>query len=323
MGGGESGAGYLADWQGLKMPKHLDLQQFLDVLCVSPLAPPAVLEVAKRAHVMPYPPHWSEEVDAASGALYFYHGLKDEASWQHPTAEAMDEVMKLVAALVAERLNLGTLSQRIEQELARSQERAAEELAHWVGPISSGDEGGAAYYYNRSTGVSEWADPRERARFDMQVRYELLVGFLVAEERAVSARFGAEQSRPSSDLTQTLTSLASTMSSVTSILESSMVHPTDAAAAVGATTDEESSGRWARPKPVRSGLPLPPRASSSVRDGGANKALFNMPPHQQRYASDVLQQESSPESPWPSGSRAGFAPPPPPADPPPQRSIIS
>ena len=27
----------------------------------------ATVEVARKAHALPYPPHWSEELDAASG----------------------------------------------------------------------------------------------------------------------------------------------------------------------------------------------------------------------------------------------------------------
>merc|ERR1719480_242450 len=111
-------------------------------------------------------------------------------------AETMGEVLRFVVAIVAERINLGLLAQRVEEELAKTQSQATEELVHWVGPISAGaEDGGGAYYYNRSTGASEWEDPRERWRFDLQVRYELLVGFLVAEERAVAARFGSEAPR--------------------------------------------------------------------------------------------------------------------------------
>lgn len=330
--GGVPGA--LADWPGLRRPQHLDLQQFLDVLNISPLAPPAVLEVAKRAHVIPYPPHWSEEVDVASGALYFYHELRDEASWQHPMWETMSEVLRLIASLLDERLNLGLLSQRIETVLAETQHRAAEELADWVGPISGGEDGGA-YYYNRSTGLSEWEDPRERWRFDLQVRYELLVGFLVSEERAETARFGpgseqqTKRSRMPTDLTPTLTSLASTMSSVASLLDSSLTTPADVEAA--AATEANGPATWARPRPARrGGLPLPPRATTStrsLRDGGntsavaTTRALFVMPPHQQHYASKVRHQE--PSSPEASGhpARCEQPPPPPPGDPPPRKGF--
>lgn len=341
--GGAPGA--LLDWPGLRRPKLLVFQQFLDALGISALASPAVLEVARRAHAMPYPPHWTEELDAASGALYFYHGLRDEASWQHPLAETMAEVLRLVHALVDERLNLGNLALRIEAELAGAQSRAAEELADWVGPISGqsecdGCEDGV-YFYNRCTGASEWEDPRERWRFDLQVGYELLVGFLVAEERSVAMRFGTAQGAHSPDLTPTLTSLASTMTSVASLLTSSLTTPADAAREVAGCSEDaaaEAAGPslWARPRPARrGGLPLPPRATFSAghcADGGSsasNRALFVMPPHQQRYATDILQQDQPTEGQRSRSSAAGVfgclranpplpPPPPPPAGSPPR-----
>merc|ERR1719296_64602 len=183
----------------------------------------------------------------------------------------MNEVIRFIVSVVAERLNLGLLSQRVEAELARTQSQAAEELANWVGPIeASGADAAGAYYYHRGTGQSEWEDPRERWRFDIQVRYELLVGFLVAEERAVAAHFGAagaEAGPPAlTDLTPTLTSLASTLSSVASLLESSLTAPEAALAAQPA--HEASATMWAQPRPIRrGGLPLPPRATQVVPTG--------------------------------------------------------
>lgn len=328
--------GSLMDWPGLRRPKHLDFQQFLDALCISALSPPAVVEAARRAHGMPYPPHWSEELDVASGALYFYHALKDEASWQHPMAETMSEVMRLIASLIAQRLDAGTLCQRIETVLADTQQVASEELVHWVGPIGSSEDGGS-YFYNRSTGMSEWEDPRERWRFDLQVRYELLVGFLVAEERAATARFGGDADHPPrgphtpTDLTPTLTSLASTMTSVASLLDSSLTTPADAEAAVASADTVPGPAMWARPRANRhGGLPLPPRATSnrSLRETGGStsaavdQALFVMPPHQQQYASNVLQQEQATRQ-TPARQQVAPQPPPPPGAPPPRKSVLS
>ena len=55
--------------------------------------------MAKKAYGLPYPPHWSEELDQASGALYFYHALRDESSWQHPLTETFREVIGQVLQL--------------------------------------------------------------------------------------------------------------------------------------------------------------------------------------------------------------------------------
>ncbi|CAE7667486.1 unnamed protein product [Symbiodinium pilosum] len=173
-----SGLAPLFDWKALSQPQHLDFQQFLDSLCVSPLAPPAVLEVARKAAAFPYPPHWSEEIDAASGALYFYNQLRDESSWQHPLTETFQEVLQQVSSFAGEQLQLDQVASRIEAVLTDIQARAAAELQQWVGPL--GDAGCEQYYFNSVTGCSTWEDPCERWRYDIHVRYDLLVGQLHA-----------------------------------------------------------------------------------------------------------------------------------------------
>jgi len=275
----------LREWPGLQQPYHLDLQQFLDALSISPLAPAPVMEVARRAHATPYPPHWSEQLDTASGALYFYHDLQDESSWTHPMSETFREVMSLVSSFEADKTALDVLATRIEEILMEAQGRATEALAEWVGPIGGGSDGEGVYFYSRRTGQSEWEDPRERWRYDLHVRYDLLVGFLVAEERRAAKRSGPQGLR-TPDLTPTLTSLASSMSSMASLLATAVAEPGQG------EESEASEAYWARPRPRRQpgGLPLPPR--SVGRSGTmADRALFSMPPHQRRYASDVLQQE--------------------------------
>eukprot|EP00435_Cladocopium_sp_Y103_P002337 s1804_g1.t1 len=192
--------------------------QFLDSLSISPLVPPTVLEVARKAHGLPYPPHWSEELDAASGALYFYHELRDESSWQHPLTDTFREVLQQVATFAEENRRLDQLAVGIEQSLTEIQARAAQDLQQWVGPL--GPEG-EQYFYNNVTGSSTWEDPCERWRYDIHVRYDLLVGFLVSQER--SSRSCAREALP--DLTHTLTSLASSVSSVQSILANSLTAP--------------------------------------------------------------------------------------------------
>ena len=39
--------------------------------------PEISLQVARKAAALPYPPHWSEEIDAASGVPTDGRGLKD------------------------------------------------------------------------------------------------------------------------------------------------------------------------------------------------------------------------------------------------------
>eukprot|EP00933_Yihiella_yeosuensis_P034542 TRINITY_DN28016_c0_g1_i1.p1 TRINITY_DN28016_c0_g1~~TRINITY_DN28016_c0_g1_i1.p1 ORF type:complete len:310 (+),score=50.97 TRINITY_DN28016_c0_g1_i1:22-951(+) len=296
----------LAEWTGLTKPHHLDFQQFLDSLSVSPLSPPAVIDVAKKAHASPYPPNWSEEVDAASGALYFYNALKEESSWQHPLTETFLEVLSLVNQLSSEELRLDELATGIESALADAQTKAALDLEGWIGPLGS-EQSGDTYFYCTRTNSSCWEDPRERWKFDLHVRYDLLVGFLVSEEKNQSRRPQAPRGH---DLTQTLTSLASSLSSLQSTLQNSLTAPSSGEKA-GDTDDPEANGaRWARPQTRRSGLPLPPRAASG------RGALFSMPMHQRRYASDVLQQQEHPGA--CSSQAVGEAPPPPPVGAPPR-----
>lgn len=304
------------EWSGLKKPCHLDFQQFLDSLCISPLSPPAVLEVAQKAYAHAYPPNWSEELDAASGALYFYHRLKDEASWQHPLAEAYQEVFGLVGDAVGERLRLDQLAVRIEESLTEAQGRAARDLEQWIGPIDGcfEEDEGMTYFYNTLTGSSSWEDPREMWKYELHVRYDLLVGYLVTQERSSAGRRGEQGAAPVPDLTHTLTSLASSMSSVQSVLANSLTPPSRAPAPqyVGDPDDPEANGaRWARPRARKGGLPLPPKRTGATAD----RALFSMPPHQQRYASDVLQQQQEPRSPAPGVSAAKQNSPPPPPPP--------
>uniref|UniRef100_A0A7S4Q5Z6 WW domain-containing protein n=1 Tax=Alexandrium monilatum TaxID=311494 RepID=A0A7S4Q5Z6_9DINO len=276
----------VGDWPDLQRPYCLDLQQLLDALGISPLAPASVMEVARRAHAMPYPPHWTEQLDQASGALYFYHELQDESSWHHPLCETFREVLALVGIFEAEQTSLDVMAPRIEESLAEAQERATKALAEWVGPIPAGDGTEGEYFYNRTTGQSEWEDPRERWKYDLHVRYDLLVGFLVAEEKRAAKR-SAPQGLRTPDLTPTLTSLASSLSSVASALAVAVAEP--------GGDDSEGEGYWARPRPRRTpgSLPLPPRSTASHGGGRsqADRALFSMPPHQQRYTADVLQQQ--------------------------------
>eukprot|EP00931_Biecheleriopsis_adriatica_P069651 TRINITY_DN43475_c0_g1_i1.p1 TRINITY_DN43475_c0_g1~~TRINITY_DN43475_c0_g1_i1.p1 ORF type:complete len:331 (-),score=53.92 TRINITY_DN43475_c0_g1_i1:20-991(-) len=296
-----------SDWTNLQRPCNLDFQQFLESLCVSPLAPAAVIEVAKKAYSLPYPPHWTEEVDAASGGLYFYHQLRDESSWQHPLTETYSEVLEHIGLLAAERLRLDQLASRIEESLTEIQAKAAADLEQWIGPLD-GEDGCEPYFYNSITGCSTWDDPRDRWKYDIHVRYDLLVGYLVAQERSA-----ASQGAAAPDMTQTLTSLASSMSSVHSVLTNSLTAPSAAPQYAGDPDDPEASGaRWARPRARRGGLPLPPKATGT--GSAPRRALYSMPPHQQQYATQVLQQDqASPVRPGTSTATGSSPPPPPPA----------
>lgn len=304
--------GALREWPNLQQPRLLDQQQLLHALGVSPLAPAAVLQVLRKMHDTAYPPNWSEEMDAASGALYFYHALRDEAAWQHPLAGTFREVLDVVQRLAAERPSTQELSDRIEACLQETQQRAAEDIRDWVGPlggeaVDSGDVD--PYYFNQRTGESAWEDPRERWQYDLQVRYDLLVGFLVAEEKEAVRANGLQES----GLTHTLTTLLSTVGSMASTLETPL-----------ATTIEVGPAGEARDAPPPStprfgGLRLPPRATAARGEGGVGEtALFSLPPHQQRYASGMQSQASAASAavaggaiaPHPGGN--GTPPPPPP-----------
>ncbi|CAE8598708.1 unnamed protein product, partial [Polarella glacialis] len=278
--------------------------------------------VAKKASITPYPPHWSEELDAASGALYFYNDVRDESLWRHPLSETFREVLEQVGQFVTERLRLDQLAARIEEVLAEIQRRASEELEQWIGPLQGGEDFSDSYFYNSQTGLSSWEDPRERWKYDIHVRYDLLVGYLVAEERVQAQSYVREGRQGAQDLTTTLTSLVSSMSSVNSVLANSLGAADRATGGyTGDPDDPEASGaRWARPaRRRRGGLPLPPRATASSGAGdSATRALFSMPPHQQQYASNVRGHQP-PDQRWPITPSSGpptmgpVSPPPPPA----------
>lgn len=262
------------EFEDLEKPQLLDHAQMLVALGVSPWAQPAVLQVVRRAHGTPYPPHWSEELDAISGALYFYHALRDEACWEHPLTPTFREVISIVEHCTANHLYGQALSQQIEGVLASAQELASEELSHWVGPLGAEepalDGEPCVYYFNHKTGRSSWDDPRERHQYELHVRYELLVGFLVSEERGEVRAQGLQDT----ELTATLTTLASTIGSMVSTMSQPL--PTELPASRGVSTGPPATPRFG-------GLKLPPKAT----DNNAGQALFTMPPHQQRYASQL------------------------------------
>mmetsp|Transcript_64057 Transcript_64057/g.119042 ORF Transcript_64057/g.119042 Transcript_64057/m.119042 type:complete len:309 (-) Transcript_64057:90-1016(-) len=283
------------DWPGLQRPCHLDYQQFLAALGASPLASSSVLQVVQRAHRMPYPPHWTEEIDTVSGTIYFYHTLRDESSWEHPASAIFLEVLDMVERFRAEKLTVDVLAGHVEAVIMQSQQRATEDLSNWVGPI---EEGGDSYYYNNTTQESTWEDPRERWQYDLRVRYDLLVGYLVAEEKRIPVRPQAQLQTP--DITTTLTSMASSMSSMASTFDAALRKVGDAAD--GASAVE----LWAKPRTPRFGcVKLPPRATG-VSQG--KSALFSMPPHQQRYTSNLLHPDGAARS----TSIPQQSPPPPP-----------
>eukprot|EP00747_Dinoflagellata_sp_TGD_P218072 gnl/TRDRNA2_/TRDRNA2_90367_c0_seq2.p1 gnl/TRDRNA2_/TRDRNA2_90367_c0~~gnl/TRDRNA2_/TRDRNA2_90367_c0_seq2.p1 ORF type:complete len:355 (+),score=55.28 gnl/TRDRNA2_/TRDRNA2_90367_c0_seq2:30-1067(+) len=311
------------EWTGLQRPRHLELQQLLDLLNVSPMASPAVLQVAQRAHAMPYPPHWSEEIDAASGAIYFYHMLRDEASWTHPLVGTFREVLSLVGRMATELpvISYVELAGRVEAALTDFQQRAARELEDWEGPLDSGSAVPhdpahpeiRMFFYNRRTGASEWADPRERWLYELHVRYDLLVGFLVAVERGTVQAGGKPPEGLGNGLggqmTPTLTSLASSIGSLASSIGSCelAVSSKNPLAAGDLTHSPPKTPRFG-------GLPLPPRVSSA----GNDEKLFAVTPHQSRYAADVRKQMPAPTEAWAGKSSPVPAPqlPPPPPPPP-------
>lgn len=256
-GCGLMGGAQLRTWPDLQQPKLLDVQQLVGALEISPLAPAAAQEVARRTHTIAYPPNWSEELDGASGAIYFYHRLRDEASWEHPLTKTFKQVISAVIRLAtAEHLRPQELAEQVEMCLVEAQNQAVAELQDWVGPIEDGSTDGP-YYYHCLTGESSWEDPRENWQYDLQVRYDLLVGFLVAEERRRVPPATHEFAAPvTQEITATLTSLASSMNS----MASTVIDALQAAEVSGSAAEV----RWAKPRRSRrieGSLPLPPRVA--------------------------------------------------------------
>merc|ERR1712014_435813 len=82
-------------------------------------------------------------------------------------------------------------------------------------------------------------------------------------------------------MTQSLTSLASSISSLASTVNSALHAPPNQEGCPGSDVEE---GRWAKPRTVlrpQGSLPLPPRSTGSEASG----AVFSscMPSHQQKY----------------------------------------
>lgn len=307
-----AGSGVLRQWPSLQEPRLLDQQQLLHALGVPPLAPPSVLQVVRRCHGTAYPPNWSEEMDTASGALYFYHALRDEATWEHPLAGTFRDVLELVQRLTAERPGVAEISEHIQACLTETQGRAAEELQDWVGPIcvEAPDTGAVdPFYYNQRADESAWEDPRERWQYELQVRYDLLVGFLVAEENESARATGLTDS----DLTQTLTTLISTVGSMASTLDAPL------ASSVGRGPAGEVRQVPPPTMPRFGGLRLPPRATGGACGRGGS-ALFRLPPHHQRYASaqGIVASPPAGSAAFTAPSSNHFAPPPPPPGAPPR-----
>lgn len=288
-------------------PQLLDRQQFLDALGVQPLAPPAVLRVAEKCFQEAYPPGWSEEVDPVSGALYFFHGLSDEASWRHPLEKTFREVLEFVEKAIG--IAVVTLAERIDTHLQQAQARASDDLEGWTGPHGGWTED-ERYFYNTKTQVSSWEDPREPWQYDLHLRYALLLGFLVEQEQAAMADNTCLETM-SAELTKTVSTLASTITALSSSLENSLLANTQSLprASTPAQPQQKSLGKK---------MPLPPKISAAE-----GSKMFSMPRHQQQYQQRILQyRDGGGCSPTASSSTtvtgSSGKPPPPPADAPPR-----
>eukprot|EP00928_Gymnodinium_smaydae_P083488 TRINITY_DN66729_c0_g1_i1.p1 TRINITY_DN66729_c0_g1~~TRINITY_DN66729_c0_g1_i1.p1 ORF type:complete len:411 (-),score=66.92 TRINITY_DN66729_c0_g1_i1:350-1537(-) len=282
-------------WRDLEAPRMLQLEQFLGYVGVSDAASEAVRQVACRAHKVPYPPHWSEQLDAARGAIYFYHSLRDEASWHHPLAETFKEVLATVSRLDASGAGASEMSDAVTAALAEAQRRAMADVCDWAGPLGSPDGAGplgaGVYFFNRRTGESAWEDPRDAWQYDLQVRFDLLIGYFVAEEARDFKSKSSSPSRPpdqppsrtdgtktppldvvggsrtpnvcsprswmDGDVTPTVDSLASSLSIVAGTLQSALS---------AEPPPPESPVRLPRGR----ALPLPPRATTPQGAVGAH-----------------------------------------------------
>lgn len=178
---------------GDQVPRHLDAQQLFHAIGVSPLASADVLRVAQRAHATPYPRNWSEQIDTSSGALYFYHQLQGNSSWEHPFTGAFRDIIAFVSRAADDALGPADLLERIEANLEEVRRLAEEDLADW---ISFDADGALTYFYNERAGQSDWDDPRERWNCELRVRHDLLVGFLDDACARASARTRHDRAWP-------------------------------------------------------------------------------------------------------------------------------
>jgi len=209
-----------------------DFARFLELVGLSKEDAPEVLVAARAARNMPLPDFWTEGVDKEYGLAYYYNVQSDENTWDHPLIPTYREVLAFIKNLVAEALQPKALADRMQVALNEAHQKYLQELEHWQGPIvRPGEVEGQPFFFNTQTGESEWRDPSERLQHDVKMRFDLLMGFLMAEEEKHmeslpdedGSAFSATQSMTiSNDLMKSLTGLASSLVSMTSVIRGSM-----------------------------------------------------------------------------------------------------
>ena len=107
---------------------------------------------AKDGTEMPseLPEGWVEMVDPNSGATYYLNKIDNTASWERPTVQDADNVPESAAAADS------GVGGGVSDVATASQEAVAPVLDGWEEQV---DQSGQVYYYNQSTGVTQWERP--------------------------------------------------------------------------------------------------------------------------------------------------------------------
>lgn len=133
------------------------------------------------AYGLPLPPPWTEEVDSR-GIVYFWNGLRAEASWTHPMLRTFQETLLAAARITQSASSMESATLAISAYLKQAEAQAMQSLRGWTGPHHvyrpEGDDRNSEFFFNQVTGESSWENPLEMPRYELQAQFQLLVRFL-------------------------------------------------------------------------------------------------------------------------------------------------
>mmetsp|Transcript_2502 Transcript_2502/g.5500 ORF Transcript_2502/g.5500 Transcript_2502/m.5500 type:complete len:297 (+) Transcript_2502:89-979(+) len=193
--------------QSADQARHLqycNIRDFLAQLSVDPrVDASSIVAAAHHMYSAPLPPHWTEHVDESTSRVYFFHQLQGEAVWSHPQEALFKELLEEVRSWRTDE-DVESIISRAHAHVRKAHSAAAEETSKWTGPHDVAPEdaleaGEAAhFYYNSSTGESQWEDPRELVEFDLKQRHAILCQCVSTHAQNLSKMLQQLSSRSSS-----------------------------------------------------------------------------------------------------------------------------
>jgi len=186
------------------LSQHCSLEHFLDVMemvaSVDEDCP--VIAAAKRMHALPLPSGWTVEKDDGTECMYFFNSVTEESMWLHPQEKLFREIFEEVKSWPRKETTQ-CLAEKVQGHLQKAHRQAVDFLDDWVS-VRPADHDQFQYFVNRSTGDSEWQDPREFCEFELQQRQAVFWESLRAHDQrlrktaAEGSCFALPSSRPSS-----------------------------------------------------------------------------------------------------------------------------